>query len=458
MKIAIAGAGKLGLRIIEVLKGGDHSITVIDKDEELVKRLAATFDIATACGNAKEVSLLEDIGIADFDYFIATTDRDEKNIVIGTAAKRLGVPVVIVRIRDPEHERQSDFLKETFGIDYIVNPERSIAEEINKYLIEKYSLRGGILNAGGISMLEIKAYKRPELIGFTAKQAREILRQEGMSLAAISKKGKMVIPGADDKSSIIEEDDDELYVVGNHDLIESAAEKYVDTEQYTGIQRVMIAGGGKVGFYLARMLEECGASVKIIESDKQRCQYLSTHLQNVLILNGDASDIGLLEEENFSDMDAFVSATGFDEENILLALMAKQAGVPDVIAKRSRESFGELISDMGVDMVLNPVDISASHIVRNIKGATVLSSYIIQGQAELVHIAVDHDMSARGKEIRKLKLPNGLAIVAVQRGDAIILPDDGTKVMEGDHIVILSLLSESFDLEKLLKMKQGFFG
>jgi len=220
----------------------------------------------------------------------------------------------------------------------------------------------------------------------------------------------------------------------------------------------MIAGGGKSGFYLARMLEEFGASVKIVEADKARCQYLSTHLANVLVLHGDATDLELLKDENLSEMDAFVSTTGFDEENLLLALMAKREGIEDVIAKISRESFGQLIENMGVDMVLNPIDIEASHVARQIKGAQILSSQIIQGQAEFIHIQASREMSLSGKPISQLRLPQGLAIVALQRGTQVILPDADTRVEEGDRIVILSLLSESFDLEKLLKTKHGLFG
>ena len=456
MKIAIAGAGKLGLRIIEILMGGDHSITLIDKDEALINRLSATLDVSTVVGNAKEISLLEEIDIKDFDYFITTTDRDEKNIVISSIAKKLGVPKVIARIRDPEHMFQYDFLKETFGIDHIVNPDRSVAQEITKYLVEKYSIMGGLLHAGHVSMLEFSVDKKPELIGTTVESARLELRKQGMALSAISKNGKLIVLTSNDDHVI--EAGDSLFVVGDRDLVDGAAPNLVDKEKFKGLRRVMVAGGGKSGFYLARMLEEFGASVKIIEIDKLRCQYLSTHLKNVLVLNGDATDIELLNDENLSEMDAFVSTTGFDEENLLLALLAKREGVEDVIAKISRESFGELITGMGVDMALNPIDIEAAHIVRRIKGATILSSQIIQGQAEFVHLTIDHGMTVIDKQIGKLKLPTGLAIVALQRGTEVILPEDDTKIEEGDRLSILSLLSESFDLEKLLRVKHGFFG
>ena len=455
MKIAIAGAGKLGLRITDILKGGNHSIMLIDKDEELIKRLSATLDVATVVGNAKEAGLLAEIGIKNFDYFITATDRDEKNIVIGATAKKLGVPKVIARIRDPEYDNQYELIKEVFGIDHIVNPERSIAEEINKYLVEKYSFHGGVLQAGKVSMLEINVDKMPEMVGRTATQAREELLSNGMALAAVSKNGKLTILGKDDGFAI--EEDDLLFVVGEGELIGKEAAKIVDEERYTKIQRVMIAGGGKVGFYLARMLDEFGASVKMIEIDRQRCQYLATHLQNVLVLHGDAMDATLLSDENFSEMDAFVSITGFDEENLLLALMAKQAGIEDVIAKISRENFGTLITSMGVDIVLNPLDISASYIVRNIEEAAILSSQIIQGQAEFLRIVAERGMKACGKDIGALKLPRGVAIVAVQRGTSVVIPDDKTRIMDGDCLYILSLLTESFDLEKLLMVRQGLF-
>ncbi|MDR0874732.1 MAG: Trk system potassium transporter TrkA [Clostridiales Family XIII bacterium] len=455
MKIAIAGAGKLGLRIIEILMGGDHSITLIDKDEALINRLSATMDVTTVAGNAKEISLLEEIGIRDFDYFITTTDRDEKNIVIGTTAKKLGVPKVIARIRDPEYMKQYEFLKETFGIDHIVNPDRSVAQEITKYLLEKYSIFGGLLHAGRVSLLEFNVNRKPELVGMSLSEAREILRPLGMSLSAISKNGKLIVLMASDDCVI--EQDDSLYVVGDRDLIDGTAASLVDKEKSKDIQRVMIAGGGKSGFYLAHLLEEFGASVKIIEIDKLRCQYLSTHLKNVLVLNGDATDTELLNSENLQEMDAFVSLTGFDEENLLLALLAKREGIEDVIAKISRESFGELITGMGVDMALNPVDIEAAHIVRRIKGATILSSQILQGQAEFVYLTIDHGMTVIGKQIGNLKLPPGLTIVALQRGTKVILPEKETTIEEGDRMTILSLLSDSFDLEKLLKVKHRLF-
>ena len=155
----------------------------------------------------------------------------------------------------------------------------------------------------------------------------------------------------------------------------------------------MIIGGGKTGYYLAGKLAEFGIAVKIIEKSKERCYYLSTHLDDVMVLHGDATDTSLLEEENLDEMDAFVAATGFDEENLLLALIAKQRGIEDVISKVSHQSYKDLIEKMGIDMALNPLDIVASTILRYVQGSKkVIASLLIQGQAEIMEIIASNDM------------------------------------------------------------------
>jgi trk system potassium uptake protein TrkA len=428
----------------------------VDTNEELMAKLGASLDVVTVVGSGKEVGLLREIGIGSFDYAIAATNDDEKNIVISAIVKQLGCENVVARIRDPEHMRQYDFLMQTFGIDEIVNPDRAIAEEINRYLTAKYSVQEGLLHAGRVGLMEVKAAKLRNLIGSTYEEANASIADRGVRIAAFARNGKLVIPSG--KNVEIVGEKDEIYIAGDRESIDTSAARYLEKERKTNVKKVMIAGGGKSGFYLARLLEEYGVSVKIIEIDKARCQYLSTRLSNVLILNGDATDGELLAEEDFASMDAFVSTTGFDEENLLLALRAKSVGIEDVIAKISRDSFGDLVKEMGVDMVLNPIDISASYILRRIKGSQIISSQIIRGQGELLYIAVGHDMVLRGSNLSNISLPEGLSIIAVQRGRQLLFPGENTKIRAGDRMVLLGLLSESDDLERLMKVKKGLFG
>ncbi|MBR0600243.1 Trk system potassium transporter TrkA [Sinanaerobacter chloroacetimidivorans] len=453
MKVAIVGAGKLGIKITEALLGGDHSVLIIDKNEALLQKLGSQMDLMTVAGNAKQISLLENIGIDSYDFLISATNSDEKNIVICSFAKKLGCKKVIARVRDPEHMNQLDFIKDTMDIDYIVNPDLSITIEIYKFLVEKYTLSNGIFSSGKISLIEFLSDKMPELIDKKISEITGILIN--MLVVAISRNGKVIIPKKD--TVIIKEDI--LYVVGAKNPIMKLNAKVHEKGKYTNLQKVMIIGGGKTGLYLAQKLSEFGVSVKIIEKEKARCQYLSAHLDDVLVLYGDATDLNLLEEENIDEMDAVVTATGFDEENLLLALMAKKHGIEDVIAKVSRESYASLIESMGIDMALNPLDMTASHILRFIQGSKrVISSQLIQGQAEVIEIIADEHMKLTGKPISHLDLPDGAIIAAIHRGTDVVMPNESTEIENNDRVIIICLLSDIPVLEKLLRSgRTGFF-
>ncbi|MGN0659337.1 MAG: Trk system potassium transporter TrkA [Emergencia sp.] len=448
MKVAIVGAGKLGYRVASALLGGDYAITIIDKNENVLNKLSQQLDVMTVNADARDTSVLKDIDIRNFRYLLAVTDNDETNILIASFAKKLGCRRVIARVRDPEHMNQLGFIKETMGIDSIVNPDLAITVEIYKYLAEKYTLSNGIFTSGKIALIEFPSKRYPKLIDLPIPQVREVL--PGMLIAAISRNGKVIIPHGDD----VIRNGDFLYVIGEKDRIIELNRKVHERGKYTNLQKVMIIGGGKTGFYLADRLSMFGAAVKLVEKDMDRCRYLSTHLNNVMVLHSDGTDLSLLEEENMDEMDAFVTATGYDEENLLLALTAKQHGIADVISKVSHENYKDLIERMGVDMVLNPLDITASNILRFIQGSKkIISSLLIQGQAEIMEIVAHSHMTMIGVPLSQLNLPDGVLIAAIHRGEQVIIPGGDTVIEWNDRVIILSLLSELGDLEKLLKNK-----
>lgn len=448
MNVAIVGAGKLGIRVASALLGGDYSVTIIDKNEETLQKLSQHLDVLTVCADGKQTSVLKDLGIESYSYLIAVTDNDETNIVISAFAKKLGCRRVVARVREPEHMNQFDFIKETMGIDSIVNPDMAITVEIYKYLAEKYTLSNGIFTSGKISLIEFPSRKYTKLEGLSIPEVRSLLPD--MLIAAISRNGKVIIPHGSDSI----QKGDFLYVIGEKNTVFNLHKKVHEKGKYTNLQKVMIIGGGKTGYYLAEKLSDFGATVKLVEKNKERCRYLSTHLKNVMVLLSDGTDIGLLEEENLNEMDAFVTATGYDEENLLLALTAKQHGIDDVISKVSHESYKDLIEKMGVDMVLNPLDITASNILRFIQGdKKIISSLLVQGQAELMEIVAHSHMKMIGVPLKHLELPDGVLIAAIHRGQQVIIPDGNTVIQWNDRVIILSLLSELSDMEKLLKNK-----
>ena len=451
MKIAIVGAGKLGLKVINALVGGDHAITVFDVNEAVLNKISQQYDVMTVAGNAKQISLLKDRGIENFDFLIACTDSDEQNIVIAAFDKKLGCSKVIARVRDPEHMNQMDFIMETMNIDHIVNPDLSITKEIYKYLVEKYTLTNGIFSSGKVSLVQFKVQKYRKLIGLSMIEVSKVL--PNMLVVAISRNGKIIIPHG---KTVIDEHDT-LYLIGEKSQIVELHKKVHEKGKYTNLQKVMIIGGGKTGYYLAGKLSEFGIAVKLIEKSKERCYYLSTHLDDVMVLHGDATDTSLLEEENLDEMDAFVAATGFDEENLLLALIAKQRGVEDVISKVSHQSYKDLIEKMGIDMALNPLDIVASTILRYIQGSKkIIASLLIQGQAEIMEIIASNEMKLANVPLKDVALPDGVLIAAIHRGQQVIIPNGDTRILEDDKVTIFCLLTDIGELEKLFTAKKAF--
>lgn len=448
MNIAIIGGGKLGINVCEALVGGDYSITIVDTNDALLDRLSQQFDVMTVNEDARDINVLKEIGINKFQYVLVATGRDETNLVIGGFAKKLGCHRVIVRVRDPEYMKHFEFIRTSMGIDYIVNPDFAITMEIYKYLSEKYTLNNGVFTSGRIALIEFKAKRKKELIGLKMPEVRRLMPD--MLIAAISRNGKVIIPHGNDEIR----EDDAVYVVGEKNEIMELNKKVHVKGKYTDLQKVMIIGGGKTGYYLAQRLADFGASVKLVEQSKERCQYLSTRIPNVMILHGDGTDMDMLEEENIDEMDAFVTATGYDEQNLLLALTAKQKGIEDVISKISRESYSGLIEEMGVDMVLNPLDITAAYIFSIIQGEKrVISSMLVQGQAEIIEVVATPGMKMVGDTLQNLNLPKGVLIASIYRQGEVIIPDGNARIKDGDRVIMFSLLSDIADLEKLMKIR-----
>ena len=448
MNIAIIGGGKLGIKVCEALVGGDYSITIVDTNDALLDRLSQQFDVMTVNEDARDINVLKEIGINKFQYVLVATGRDETNLVIGGFAKKLGCHRVIVRVRDPEYMKHFEFIRTSMGIDSIVNPDFAITMEIYKYLSEKYTLNNGVFTSGRIALIEFKAKRKKELIGLKMPEVRRLMPD--MLIAAISRNGKVIIPHGNDEIR----EDDAVYVVGEKNEIMELNKKVHVKGKYTDLQKVMIIGGGKTGYYLAQRLADFGASVKLVEQSKERCQYLSTRIPNVMILHGDGTDMDMLEEENIDEMDAFVTATGYDEQNLLLALTAKQKGIEDVISKISRESYSGLIEEMGVDMVLNPLDITAAYIFSIIQGEKrVISSMLVQGQAEIIEVVATPGMKMVGDTLQNLNLPKGVLIASIYRQGEVIIPDGNARIKDGDRVIMFSLLSDIADLEKLMKIR-----
>ncbi|MFA5525065.1 MAG: Trk system potassium transporter TrkA, partial [Tissierellales bacterium] len=317
-------------------------------------------------------------------------------------------------------------------------------------------LKGQALNMeefakGKVSIVNYKAYELDDMAGYKVK---DVKIPKSVLIAAILRDGEIIIPYGD----TILHDKDTIYLIGEKQSISMFKSKRNTLEQNIVVKRVMILGGGNAAYYLAKKLLKNGVFVKIIEKDEERCGYLAQELPGALIIYGDATDPYLLTEENISEVDALVSLTGYDEENLLMTLLAKKYGVGKVITKVSRTNYIPIIEQLGINNAVNPVMITAGEIMRFIQGGRVVSLFLLLGgKAEVLELIAKEDTKIVGKPLMELGLPKGIIIGSIVQKGKVIIPDGTSIINPGDRVIVFCLQSEVVNLEKLFyKAKGGF--
>lgn len=445
MKVMVVGAGKLGYRLAESMLNTSVDVTLIDTNARVIDRINDHLDVLTVMANGIELEVLKELNIDTYDLLIACTGSDETNVLICTLAKKLGCRRTIARIRNPEYTKQISFIKAEMGIDHIVNPDLATANEISRYILRSYNLYSEDFAKGRVSMIEFNV---SHVKGFVGRQLRELNGLDQLLIVAVAREGEMLIPHGQTEL----QENDIVHVIGASKRINSFSGQLGLNQGSKRVKKVIIFGGGKVGLYLAQQLRLANVAITIVEKDKERCQYLSERLDDVLIIHGDGTDINLLEEENLQLMDAFVGATGFDEQNLLMCLLAKQAGVGKVIAKISRPGYAQVIDKLGIDVALNPTNITASDILRFIRGGRVVSvSLLLGGEAEVTEIIVGDNPAIIGKPLAELGLPKGIIIGAIVHGGQVIIPNGATVIHALDRLIIFCLTENVGALNVFMK-------
>jgi len=450
MKVLVIGAGKLGTKLATALLNGEIQVTIVDKNPIVLNRIKDYLDVLTINANGAVKGVLEELKIDTYEMTIAVTNSDDTNILISSMAKKLGCKYTIARIRTPEYANQLEFLKKIYKIDRVINPELATAGEISRYLMESTAFYFGDYAQGKISLVNFNIKSLPY---FVNKKLSDISHAQRLLIVAISRNGDTIIPNGD---TILEENDI-IYVMGQREKVDNIAKELSSKTNRKQMKKVMILGGGKIGFYLAEKLTKKGIMVKIIESDLERCQELAETLHgNALVIHGNGTDINLLEEEDLAEMDAFIGVTGYDEENLFMSLRAKQLDVRKVVAKISRQSYIHIIEKLGIDLAINPVNITASEILKHIRGGHVVSvSLLLDGQAEVTEIIATENLKVLNTPIMDLDLPEGIIIGAIVHNKEVIIPEGKSVIKAGDRIVVFSLLSVVPALETFFRLKEG---
>lgn len=447
MKIMIVGAGTLGSKLANTLISSKVDVTVLDTDTIVLSKINENLDVLTVKAHGGRLSELKNLHIKTYDLLIAVTGNDDTNILICNIAKRLGCNRVIARIRNPEYEDQLDYFRKEMNIDYIVNPELALSNEISRYLIDNYAFYSGEFADGKISVLDINLSNLPSFVG---KKLMNLQNMRNLIIVAVLRGNKTIVPHGD---TILEEND-KIFVIGKKESISALAGKRKNAVTRKYLKKAMILGGGKTGYYVAEKLTKFGIIVKLIESNRDRCDYLSECLNNTLIIHGNGSDIDLLEEEELESMDAFIAVTGNDEENLLMSLRAKQLRVNKVIAKLRQQNYIHIVEKLGVDVALNSVDIVTSEIVKYIRGRNVVSvSHLLDGQSEVTEIIVKPELPFVGKSLAQIKLPKGIIVGAVLHKNEVIIPKGDTLIHGNDRLVVFCVISEVPALEKFFDLR-----
>lgn len=449
MKVMIVGAGKLGYKLAELMDNEDIEVTLVDTNFKTLERINDHLDVLTVAANGIQIGTLKELDIQTYDLLIAATNSDETNTLICSLAKKLKCKKTIARIRNPEFTEQLDFVKNEMGIDHIINPDLTTAIEIERYLLKSYNFYSDDFAKGKVSMVDFHIGNMNNLVG---KKIMDLECLEGLLITAISRNGELIIPNGSTK--LLE--DDIIHIIGKGKNINILGEKLKINMDKKRTKRAMILGGGKIGYYLAQKLESSNVAVTIVEKDKERCEYLSERLSHTLIIHGDGTDVNLLEEENLACQDAFIGVTGYDEQNLLMALVAKQMGVNKTIAKISRPNYINIIDKLDIDVALNPINITASDILRFIRGGKVVSvSLLLGGQGEVTEIIASKGFPIVGKPLSKLGLPKGIIIGAIVHNSEVIIPNGNTIIHPGDRIIVFSLTSDMASFKKMIKPAKG---
>jgi len=445
MKIVIFGANEVGSMIAAEFFE-DHDIVVMDQDDSKVADFSR-LDIAYVCGNGADVKALKEARIEDADVFIACSGLDEANIVASLSVKQLSSAKVACFISKSEYIDSLWYIKENtsqeslLAIDYIIWPEQLLTEEIYRIITVPEALDVENFAQNKARLLEYKIKEHSSMQGMKIKDID--FPQEAL-IVGITRDDNLFIPYGETQL----QQGDKVIFMGTYEALNITAGRFFQDKEK--IKSVVIIGGGSVGFMLADLLEKTGIKVKIIEPNEERCEDLSSCLKNTLILNGDGTNLELLQEESVGEADVVISVTNNDEKNLLCSLLAKQLGVKRVISRVLKASTAGLFEKVGVDVALSARQAAIDEITnRLIEVDYDILATVDRGQGEVLEINVPQEFP--DTEIQNLKLPVRAVIAVIKRGNKITIPKGKNLVRGLDTLIIFTKGENSQEIKEFFK-------
>lgn len=438
LKIVIAGNGKVGAALTRQLSMEGYDLTLIDANQQVLDVSLEQYDVNVIRGNCASMDVLMDADIKEAELLIALTDADETNLLCCMTAHKLNPMLhTIARIRNPEYAEQIYRMRDAFGLSMAVNPEKQTADEIARLLQFPGFLKRDTFAKGRVEIVEVRVEEGSRLSGLALSEIERVVRTRVL-ICSVIRDGKAITPGG---SFVLKE--------GDRIFITAPTQNLADLLKRTGaitrrIERVIICGGGRIGFYLAQQLLRSHIAVEIIDKNRERCLELAERLPEASIVHGDASNTDLLDREGVSDSDALITLTGLDELNVIVSLYGKNRNVPMVITKFGHIDSHGLLNNLPLDGVISPKELCCNSIVRYVRalknqvGAAITVHSIADGQAEALEFRVDETTLHCGEPLKALKLRKGVLVASISRGPRTEIPNGDSVFQKGDIVIIVT--------------------
>ncbi len=460
MKIIIIGAGQVGGTLAENLASEANDITLIDLDGARLRELQDRLDIRTVVGMGCHPDVLISAGIEDADMLVAVTRSDEVNMVACQVAHSLfRTPTKIARVRanDYVHHgmREKLFGDNNMPVDVLITPEQVVTDYIYKLIEQPGALQVLDFADGVVQLVAVRAYHGGPLVGNHLSSLREHMPNTDARVAAIFRRDRPIVPEGD---TVIEAGDEVFFIAARENIRRVMGELRRLEKPY---RRLIIAGGGNIGFRLAKALEN-DYNVKIIEFSAERSNFLSERLHKAIVLTGMAGDRDLLVEENIEDTDVFLAVTNDDRVNIMSSMLAKRLGARKVMTLISNPVYADLMQGGEIDIAISPQQATTSSLLTHVRrGDTANVHSLRRGAAEALEIIAHGDRKSSrvvGRSIEDVKVPPGTTIGAVVRNGEVIMAHHDVVIQNNDHVIVFVVdKRHTRDIEKLFQVGFTFF-
>lgn len=454
MDIVVMGMGEVGKYITSVLVGEGHNVTIVDQNQDSLTAVEEGMDVLAWRGNGATLRGLSETRAASAGLLIATSNEDETNILACVLAKKMGCRKVIARVSNRSHmPDEKGVYYNFFDVDLLISPAILTAIEITKHVRSVGAIMVENFADNRIELVQLAIDEKSKLINRPLIEiSQQYLFGKGLGLVAILREGTLLIPSGADAMM----PNDEVFLIGRGESMEEIEGMFGKTRRQSA-HRVMLVGGGEIGFSVARELEQRNIEVILIERNPARADELAVLLDRTTVLNGDGTNLALLEEEGAGNCDVFITASPDDETNLMAGLLAKRLGCKKVVALVHRPDYGPIYEQLGIDAAISPRLLAARQILKYVREGEVASvSVLAEGRGEILELVAPEECRIVDKPLIDVNFPRGALIGAVAGETGVYVPDGNDTIRPGNTVIVFTTPAVRPAVERMFR--KPFFG